>query len=139
MHRQMVVATIATFAFGLGSAGCGGASGPLTAAELSRQATAICKQRNASIAALRTRYHRDVKAMAPAALPIEDKSIKELAKLPPPANARASYGRFVAIERTYLRILKAQVAGSSSPGGTTPDRTHEVWDITGRLGIEACQ
>jgi hypothetical protein len=135
MHTKVVVATVAAFA--LGAAGCGSA-GPLTAAELSRQASAICKQRNTEIAALRPKYHDNVKAMAVAAVPTEITSVEGLAKLKPPKSARASYERFVGIEQIYLRELKAHVAGRASSSGTTPDRTHEVGNITERLHIAAC-
>jgi hypothetical protein len=123
---------------GLGGAGCG-SSGPLTAAELSRQATAICKQRDASVVTLRKKYRQNMVAMYRSAVPIEAKTVDGLAKLKPPASARATYERFVAIQRIYLRELKGLVAGRTRSGGTTPDRTHEVERITGRLGIEACQ
>jgi hypothetical protein len=45
----------------------------------------------------------------------------------------------VAIQRIYLREPKARVAGNAIDGGTKPDRTHDVWDITERLGVKACQ
>jgi hypothetical protein len=38
-----------------------------------------------------------------------------------------------------LTELKSRVAGRANNGGTQPDRTHEVWTITERLGIKACQ
>ncbi len=135
MHRKMGVAMVA--ALGL-VAGCG-SSGPLTSAQLARQATTICRQRNAQILVLRTQHRGVVTEVARAAVPTETKAIDALAGLEPPASARASYGRFIAIEQIYLRELKAQVAGRSRSGGTRPDRTHEVWSITERLGIKACQ
>jgi hypothetical protein len=137
MHVKGAAVAVA-LAIVSGATGCG-SSGPLTAAQLSQKATAICKQRMARVATIRRQHPGDFAGLNRAAAPVMTKSVGDLTKLKPSASQQATYARFVAIEQIYLREFNAQIAGRRGSGGTTPDRTHEMERITETLDIKACQ
>jgi hypothetical protein len=138
MQRKVVAAAVAAAVLG-GVAGCG-SSKPLTRAELVSKANAVCTQRTAEIASLRKQHGRDLHALVVAGVPVEDKTVGELAKLKPPASAQASYGRFVAIQKIDLARLKRYVTGKDSSAARENVReTHELWNIVDSLGIDACR
>jgi hypothetical protein len=135
MKRRLVGAVVAASL--LGTAGCG-SSKPLTSGALATRASAICRQRTAEAAEARKRLHAaSFRAALVAGLPAQEKTVKELAQLQPPASARQDYKRFLTIQEMYLAGLKRYI--STGRGTTDFHEVGEISRITEELGIAACQ
>jgi hypothetical protein len=134
MRTKVIVAAVVVSA--LGAVGCG-SSGPLTAAQLTTKANAICRERNAEIAALRRRSGGNIRAMVAPALPIETKAVNALAALKPPASAKTDWERLVAIEKVYLARFKRLAHGT---GKSIEDvqQTHEMARLVSVLKLGDC-
>jgi hypothetical protein len=100
--RTLVAAALATTA--LATAGCGGSSSkPLTRAELTSKANAICKQVTAKLQAATKGGVGTVQAIAriaPELAAFEETALGELGKLVPPAELENDWKVFVAGAQT---------------------------------------
>ena len=137
MHTKATVATIA--ALTLGVAACG-SSGPLSSAELTKQASAICKQRTARMAVLRKQHSRDFRGLIVAGAPVYAKAADELAALKPPDSARTAYERFVAIQKDRAAQIKRAAAGGRFEDSSAAEstRTEDLARVTRQLDINGC-
>lgn len=138
MHTKTVIATVAVFA--LGAPGCG-SSRPLMASELTGQANAICRHRAVEIEALQKQHPGDFRALTKAGVSVMSRAVKDLSGLKPPESERASYNRFVTIQKSYIPQLERIATGAKPTESRAEDHahTHEVQRITQQLGLTACQ
>ena len=124
-------------------AGCGGSgSGPLTAAQLATQGSAICARAASEEKAL------DVTSMA-VALPrleaIGNRENTDLSKLSAPANEQASYHALLSEASqvvSLLRSLESAIAGGGNPPPELLARgrelTRRLAALDGPLGMGVC-
>jgi hypothetical protein len=146
MQRKVGAALVAALVLGL--AGCGGGE-PLSRAELTQRANAICRAQSARLNALQQRLGREGKLASPAAVkaavPIARERVQELAALKPAASVDARYAAFVAWERRSLAVGEQQLARLASGQPPRPrDRgqAHEEGmahaRVTTALGLRDC-
>ncbi len=85
----------------LAVAGCGGSSSkPLTRAELTAKADAICKTVGAKLATKTIKTQQDIARVAPELAGFEQSALAELGKLVPPATLANDWKQFVAGAQT---------------------------------------
>ncbi len=91
------VAVAALAAAVLAVCGCGGSSAkPLTRAELTAKADAICGSVSAKLAAKTVKSVQDIARTAPELASFEQTALAELSKLVPPADLESDWKTFVA-------------------------------------------
>jgi hypothetical protein len=89
--------TIALAAIVFASSGCGGSSAkPLTRAELTAKADAICKRVSAKISSRTIKTQQDIARAASELASFEESALTELSKLVPPAELANEWKQFVA-------------------------------------------
>jgi hypothetical protein len=93
-RRRIAVAALA--ATTLAVSGCGSSSKPLTRAELTAKANAICKTVTAKLASKTIKTQQDIARIAPELASFEQSALAELSKLVPPAELANDWKQFVA-------------------------------------------
>jgi hypothetical protein len=91
---------IALAATTLAVSGCGSSSKPLTRAELTAKANAICKTVSAKLASKTIKTQQDIARIAPELASFEQTALTELSKLVPPAELANDWKQFVAGAQT---------------------------------------
>ncbi len=133
MERKTCCAAAVTMAVAV--AGCGG-SGTLSRTELAKRGTAICRQEITTTQAV-MRGSRSFKLAVARALPVVGKSIQQLAALKPPAELKATYATFVALERAGLSRIQQGLAGRHlaplSHATASAEAQHKA-----QLGLSSC-
>lgn len=94
------LAAVALAATTLALAGCGSSSKPLTRAELTAKANAICKSVTAKLASKTISTQQDIARIAPELAGFEQSALAELGKLVPPAELANDWKQFVAGAQT---------------------------------------
>jgi hypothetical protein len=84
----------------LAVAGCGSSSKPLTRAELTAKANAICRTVTAKLATKTIKSQQDIARIAPELASFEQTALAELGKLVPPAELENDWKQFVAGAQT---------------------------------------
>ena len=84
----------------LAVSGCGSSSKPLTRAELTAKADAICKTVTAKLATRTIKTRQDIARIAPELAAFEQTALAELGKLVPPAELASDWKQFVAGAQT---------------------------------------
>jgi predicted small lipoprotein YifL len=135
--RALMVAMLA-----LGLASCGG-SGPLSRADLVKQANAICKQRTADVAAMRKRVHtRDFATFVAAVLPVVDKDTSKLEALKPPQELKSAYTTWTAGVRAQITHVRGSLAAlrahRRAPSGESPAAAERQAKLARQLGLTSC-
>ncbi len=136
MKRELLVAV--GVAIAVAGSGCG--SGTLSRTELVQKANAICKKREASIAASVARV-RDVRAFRAAErqlLPTMVDAVARLKALNPPESARRQYERFVADDRALVAGIRRRLAGSQGYPKENL-RGHQRYGLIRQLGLTDCR
>jgi outer membrane murein-binding lipoprotein Lpp len=96
--RLVAGAAVAT---ALAVSGCGGSSSkPLTRAELTVKANAICRTVTTKLRSKTARTNQDIARIAPELAGFEQTALSELSKLVPPASMANDWQRFVAGAQT---------------------------------------
>jgi hypothetical protein len=99
--RRTCLAAVALAATTLAVSGCGGSSPkPLTRAELTAKANAICKTVTAKLASKTIKTQQDIARIAPELASFEQAALAELSKLVPPAELANDWKQFVAGAQT---------------------------------------
>lgn len=137
MERKLVAT--GTAALALAIAGCG-SSGPMTRAEFTKQASAICTHRRTQLAAAAAAHHGSTAAIVAAAYPSLQEAVKRLEGLRPPASLKADFESVMAFERLQVRAAQyyrstGRVLKSSTEDGP-PLHRHEA--MRAQLGMTAC-
>jgi hypothetical protein len=94
------VAAIALTATMLAASGCGSSSKPLTRAELTAKANAICKTVTAKISSRSVKTQQDIARVAGELASFEQTALTNLSKLVPPAELEDDWKQFVAGAQT---------------------------------------
>ena len=95
-HLAAVVLAATTLA----ASGCGSSPKPLTRAELTAKANAICKTVTVRLAKSSIKTQRDIARVAPELASFEQTALAELSKLVPPAELANDWKQFVAGAQT---------------------------------------
>jgi hypothetical protein len=141
MDRRVLVAGVGAIVLAL--AGCGSSSKPMTKAEFTRKAHAICAHRQAfyaktifARAAPRTRD--ELQRRIRAALPEIESSVDRLAALRPPDGLKAAYAEIMTVERRHA--AQAQSAARTGRLVTQEDGPvlHRREGLRVRLGMADC-
>lgn len=93
-HKQLAIAMLATTM--LATAGCDSSSKPLTRAELTAKANAICKTVTAKLASRSVSTRQDLARVALELASFEQSALTDLSKLVPPASLESDWKQFVA-------------------------------------------
>lgn len=93
-RTRPVALALAATTFAVG--GCGSSSKPLTQAELTAKANAICKSVSGKLAAKSVNSVQSVARTAPQLASIEQRALTELSKLTPPASMESEWKTFIA-------------------------------------------
>ena len=146
MRRTRLAAVVLTAAT-LAVSDCGGSSKPLTHAELTTKANAICKTVTAKLASKTIKTRQEIARVAPELAAFEETALAELGKLVPPANLANDWKQFVAGAQTlaentaklgeYVRTNNAK-AGRSLIASTTSVQQRMV-AVAKRDGFTACE
>jgi hypothetical protein len=94
------LAVLALIAVALGICGCGSSAKPLTRAELTAKADAICKTVTAKLAGTKVKTQQDIGRVAPELAFFEESALAQLSKLVPPAALAEDWKKFVAGAQT---------------------------------------
>lgn len=92
--------TLALTATMLMATGCGSSSKPLTRAELTTKANAICKTVTAKLASKTIKSQKDIARVAGELASFEQSALTDLSKLVPPAELENDWKQFVAGAQT---------------------------------------
>lgn len=95
MTRTRLV-TLALAATTLAVGGCGSSSKPLTRAELTAKANAICRSVSGKLATKSVNSVQDVARTAPQLAAVEQGALTELSKLVPPTSMESEWKTFIA-------------------------------------------
>lgn len=98
--RQVCVAAIALTATMLAISGCGSSSKPLTRAELTAKANAICKTVAAKISSKSANTQQEIARVASELASFEQTALTNLSKLVPPAELEGDWKQFIAGAQT---------------------------------------
>lgn len=101
--RRLAAATLAATTMAI--AGCGASAKPLTRAELTSKANAICKTVTAKFETKSTNTVQGIARIAPELASFEQTSLSELSKLVPPADLENDWKQFVAGAETLAENL----------------------------------
>src|ERR1700722_8969694 len=96
MRRSTRLASVALATSTLAIMGCGSSEKPLTRAELTAKANAICKTVTAKLATKTIKSQQDIARIAPELAGFEQTALGELSKLVPPAGLANDWKQFVA-------------------------------------------
>jgi hypothetical protein len=94
------LAAVVLAATTLAASGCGSSPKPLTRAELTAKANAICKTVTVRLAKSSIKTQRDIARVAPELASFEQTALAELSKLVPPAELANDWKQFVAGAQT---------------------------------------
>jgi uncharacterized protein with von Willebrand factor type A (vWA) domain len=94
------LAAIALAATTLAASGCGSSSKPLTRAELTAKANAICKTVSTKISSKTIKTQQDIARVATELASFEQTALTQLSKLVPPAKLENDWKQFVAGAQT---------------------------------------
>jgi len=137
MERKLVATGTAALALAL--AGCG-SSGPMTRADFTRQANAICTHRKAQLAAVEARHQGNLGAISAAASPVLQDAVDKLEGLRPPARLKSEFESVMAFERLQVRAAKYYNRTGRILHGSTEDgpplHRHEAMRV--QLGMTNC-
>jgi hypothetical protein len=97
-HRSK--AGIALMAIALAASGCGSSSKPLTRAELTAKANAICKTVTAKVSSKSVNTEQQISRVASELASFEQTELADLSKLVPPAELETDWKKFVAGAQT---------------------------------------
>jgi hypothetical protein len=97
---HMGIGALALAATALAVCGCGGSSKPLTRAELTVKANAICETVNAKLASKTIKSQADIVRVAPELASFEQAALTQLSKLVPPTVLESDWKQFVAGAQT---------------------------------------
>jgi hypothetical protein len=146
--RGRSLAVIALAATTLAIAGCGDSSPkPLTRAELTAKANAICKTVTAKLASKTINTEKDVARVAPELVASEQSALVELSKLIPPAELANDWKRFIAGASTLAEntaklgeYAKANNLKAASPLITSSETLQQqMRAIAKRDGLTKCE
>jgi hypothetical protein len=91
---------VALAAIALATSGCGSSAKPLTRAELTAKANAICKTVTAKIASKSAKNEQQISRVASELSSFEQTALAELSKLVPPADLETDWKKFVSGAQT---------------------------------------
>jgi hypothetical protein len=94
------LAAVALAATALVASGCGSSAKPLTRAELTAKANAICKSVTAKLAGHTVQTQKDIARVATELASFEQSALTDLSKLVPPAELANDWKQFVAGAQT---------------------------------------
>lgn len=97
-HRSKAGIALTTIA--LAASGCGSSSKPLTRAELTAKANAICKTVTAKISSKSANNEQQISLVASELASFEQTALADLSKLVPPAELETDWKKFVAGAQT---------------------------------------
>ncbi len=97
-HRSKTGIALMTIA--LAASGCGSSSKPLTRAELTAKANAICKKVTAKMSSKSASSEQQISRVASELSSFEQTALADLSKLVPPAELETDWKRFVAGAQT---------------------------------------
>jgi hypothetical protein len=132
---------------GLVVSGCGSSSKPLTRAELTAKANAICKTVTSKLTSKTIKTQQDIAHIAPELASFEQTALSELSKLVPPAALENDWKQFIAGAQTLaentaklgeyakannLKAAKGLIASSVAV-------QHQMVAIAKRDGLKACE
>jgi hypothetical protein len=141
-----MAAVLAVAALALG--GCGGSSPkPLTRAELTAKADAICKIVSAKLATKTVNSVQGIARTAPELASFEQLALNELSKLVPPATLESDWKMFIAGAQTLAEntaklgeYAKSNNLKGAGPLITSSEATqHRMLLIVKRDGITSCE
>src|SRR6202035_5456775 len=98
--RGTRLAAVALTGVAFAVSGCGSSPKPLTRAELTTKANAICKTVTAKLATKTIKSQQDIARIAPELASFEQSALNELSKLVPPAELEADWKAFVSGAQT---------------------------------------
>jgi hypothetical protein len=141
------LATVALAATALAVGGCGGSSQPLTRAELTSKADAICKRVSGKLAAKTVTSVQDVARTAPELAAVEQEALNELSKLEPPASIENDWKVFIAGAQKLAENTSklGEYAKSNSLKGTagliasSEQTVKQMTAIAKKYGITDCE
>ena len=139
-------ASVATLGLALLVGGCGGGM-PLSKSELDAKANAICAAYTKKLDAVPApRSINDVSAYVVLVKPILERGVDELASLKPPAELRATYGRWMSTQREAItrtdELRRAaernDLVGVNRTIQTLRDRSRRGHALAAKLGAGIC-
>jgi hypothetical protein len=141
------LAGVALTVAALTASGCGSSSKPLTRAELTAQADAICKTVTAKLATKSIKSQQDIARIAPELASFEQTALAGLGKLVPPAELENDWKQFVAGAQTlaentaklgeYAKANNLKAAGKLI--GSSEVVQHQMVATAKRDGLTACE
>ena len=145
--RYTRVAAIALTATMLAASGCGSSSKPLTRAELTAKANAICKTVTAKISSRSIKSQQDIARVAGELAGFEQTALTNLSKLVPPAELEDDWKKFVAGAQTlaentaklgeYAKMNDLKAAKGLIVSSEATQK--EMVTIAKRDGLHACE
>jgi hypothetical protein len=144
-HTRM--AAIALTAITLAVSGCGSSPKPLTRAELTAKANAICKTVTAKIASKTIKTQQEIARVASELASFEQTALASLSKLVPPAELEGDWKRFVSGAQTLAENTEklGEYAKANNLKGakgliTSSEATQkQMVAIAKRDGLTACE
>lgn len=143
------LAALALTATALLLAGCGGSSKPLTRAELTTQADAICKRVSAKLASANKQAstEQDIARIAPQLASYEQGALTELSKLTPPAELENDWKIIITgaqtLEENTAKLgeyAKAKnIKGAQSLIGSSEQTQQRMIATAKRDGLTECE
>ncbi|HWX87033.1 MAG TPA: hypothetical protein VNX67_02550 [Solirubrobacteraceae bacterium] len=141
------MAAIALTAITLAVSGCGSSPKPLTRAELTAKANAICKTVTAKIASKTIKTQQEIARVASELASFEQTALASLSKLVPPAELEGDWKRFVSGAQTLAENTEklGEYAKANNLKGakgliTSSEATQkQMVAIAKRDGLTACE
>jgi uridine phosphorylase len=145
--RCRVVAALALSVVAVAAAGCGGSEKPLTRAELTAKANAICKTVSAKLASRTINAQSNIGRVASELASFEQSELTKLSKLVPPAELESDWKRFIAGAQTLAEntsklgeLAKAHNLSATHGLVVSSERVQrQMMAIAKRDGLTACQ
>jgi hypothetical protein len=143
----MRLGTAVLMSAALAMSGCGGSSKPLTRAELTAKADAICKTVTQKLASKTVKGQQDIARVAPELASFEQSALAGLGKLVPPAELESDWKQFVAGAQTLAEntaklgeYAKAKNLKAAGPLIVSSERVQQQMKATAkRDGLVACE
>jgi hypothetical protein len=140
-------ATIALTTIALAASGCGSSSKPLTRAELTAKANAICKTVTAKISSKSANTQQQIARVAEELSSFEQTALTNLSKLVPPAELESDWKLFVSGAQTLAEntaklgeYAKANNLKAAKGLITSSEATQKQMEaIAKRDGLTACE
>jgi hypothetical protein len=141
------LALVALAAIALAASGCGSSSKPLTRAELTAKANAICEGVTAKLKSKTIKSQQDIARVAPELASFEQRALIDLSKLVPPAELANDWKRFIAGAQTlaentarlgeYAKANNLKAARSLIASSETVQQ--RMVSTAKRDGLKACE